>query len=163
MSGNEHHYAVTVQWTGNTGTGTSAYRAYERAHEISGAVPGKPTIAGTSDPAYRGDPARWNPEELLVASLSACHKLWYLHVCAVNRVVVTDYVDHAEGWMPVDAKGMGSFRRVLLRPIVTIAADSDAERARELHDDAHRMCNVASSVNFPIDHEPEIRVEQPVA
>ena len=159
MSNNEHHYAVTVTWTGNSGSGTSAYRAYERSHEISSPVPGKPPIPGTSDPAYRGDVARWNPEELLVASLSACHKLWYLHVCAVNHIVVTAYVDHAEGWMPVDAKGVGSFRRVLLRPVVTIAPGHDAERARELHNDAHRLCNVAGSVNFQVDHEPEIRVE----
>ena len=157
MPEHEHHYAVTVQWTGNTGTGTSAYRAYERGHEISAATEGKPPIPGSSDPAYRGDPMRWNPEELLVASLAACHKLWYLHICAVNHVIVTDYVDHAEGWMPVDANGIGSFRRVLLRPIVTIAPESDAERARALHHDAHRMCNIASSVNFPVDHEPEIR------
>ena len=159
MAENEHRYAVTVEWTGNTGTGTSAYRAYERAHEISSPVPGKPPIPGTSDPAYRGDATRWNPEELLVASLSACHKLWYLHVCAVNHVVVTGYVDHAEGWMPVDGKGVGSFRRVLLRPVVTIAPGHDAERARELHNEAHRLCNVAGSVNFQVDHEPEIRVE----
>jgi organic hydroperoxide reductase OsmC/OhrA len=160
---NEHHYSVTVEWTGNAGTGTSAYRAYERAHEISGTLAEKPPIPGSADPAYRGDPARWNPEELLVASISTCHELWYLHVCAVNSVVVTEYVDHAEGWMPVDAKGVGSFRRVLLRPIVTITQGSDAGRARELHDDAHRMCNIASSVNFPIDHEPEIRIAQPRA
>jgi len=158
MAASEHHYEVTVTWTGNTGTGTSAYRAYERAHEISSPVHGKPSIPGTATPAYRGDPVRWNPEELLVAALSACHKLWYLHVCAVNGIIVTDYVDSAEGWMPVDAKGVGGFRRVLLQPVVTIAPGSDAERARSLHDDAHRMCNVAASVNFPVDHEPEIRV-----
>lgn len=156
MSSDEHHYAVTITWTGNLGTGTSAYRAYARAHEISSALEGKPTIPGTSDPAYRGDPSRWNPEELLVASLSACHKLWYLHVCAVNGIVVTAYEDHAEGWMPVDAKGQGAFRRVLLRPRVTIAPGGDADRARALHDDAHHMCNIANSVNFTVEHEPEI-------
>lgn len=156
MAENEHHYTASVRWTGNTGTGTSAYRAYERSHEIVSDSAGKPAIAGSSDPHYLGDPARWNPEELLVASLSACHKLWYLHLCAVNGVIVTDYVDHAEGWMPVDGQGVGAFRRVLLRPIVTIA-QGDPERARALHDDAHRMCNIANSVNFPVEHEPEIR------
>jgi organic hydroperoxide reductase OsmC/OhrA len=158
MSDNEHYYAVTVTWTGNLGSGTSAYRAYERSHEISSENAGKPPIPGSSDPAFRGDPARWNPEELLVASLSACHKLWYLHVCAVNKIIVTAYVDHAEGWMPVDAKGVGGLRLVRLRPQVTIAAGGDAEKARALHEDAHRMCNIASSVNFPIEHEPEITV-----
>lgn len=158
MAEQEHHYAVAIRWTGNSGTGTSAYRAYERSYEISSGIPGKPPIPGTSEPAYRGDPARWNPEELLVASLSACHKLWYLHVCAVNGVIVTAYEDNAEGWMPVDAKGLGAFRRVLLKPVVTLAPGSDPERARSLHEDAHRMCNIAGSVNFTIDHEPEIRV-----
>jgi organic hydroperoxide reductase OsmC/OhrA len=160
MDANEHHYALTVKWTGNLGTGTSAYRAYDRSHEISSDLPGKPTIPGSSDPDFRGDPERWNPEELLVAALAACHKLWYLHVCAVNKIVVTDYVDHAEGWMPVDPKGVGGFRRVLLRPRVTIAKGGDPERARALHDDAHHKCNVASSVNFTVEHEPEIVVEE---
>lgn len=154
----EHHYEVTIRWTGNLGTGTSAYRAYERAYEVSSGIPGKPPIPGTSEPAYRGDPTRWNPEELLVASISACHKLWYLHVCAVNGVIVTAYEDRAEGWMPVDSKGLGTFRRVLLKPVVTIAPGSDVERARALHEDAHHMCNIAGSVNFPIEHEPEIRI-----
>lgn len=160
MSVQEHHYVVNVRWTGNLGTGTSAYRAYARSYEIESENPGKPPIPGSSDPAYRGDPARWNPEELLVAAISACHKLWYLHMCAVNSVIVTAYEDRAEGWMPVDAKGIGTFRRVLLKPIVTVAAGSDVERARALHEDAHRMCNIAGSVNFPIEHEPEIRVAE---
>lgn len=157
MATKEHRYAVAVEWTGNTGTGTAGYRAYERSHEIS--APGQPKapIPGSSDPAFRGDPARWNPEELLVAALSACHKLAYLHLCAVAGVVVTEYVDRAEGWMTEGADGGGRFRRVVLRPVVTLAPGSDAERARALHRDAHRLCFIASSVNFPVEHEPEIR------
>jgi len=156
MSAKEHRYAVAVEWTGNTGAGTAGYRAYERSHEISTPDAPKPSIPGSSDPAFRGDRARWNPEELLVASLSACHKLWYLHLCSTAGVVVTDYVDRAEGWM-VEEDGGGRFRRVVLRPTVTIAAGSDAERARELHHEAHRLCYIANSVNFPVEHEPEIR------
>ena len=155
----EHRYEVAVTWTGNQGTGTSAYRAYSRSYDIGSPVDGKPLIPGTSEPAYRGDAARWNPEELLVAALSGCHELWYLHLCAVNGVVVTAYEDRAEGWMPVDAKGKGGFRRVLLRPRVTITAGSNPDRARALHADAHEMCNVANSVNFAVEHEPEIVVE----
>jgi organic hydroperoxide reductase OsmC/OhrA len=158
MAGDEHRYEVVNEWTGNQGTGTSAYRAYARTYDLRSPIDGKPAIPGTSDPAYRGDPRRWNPEELLVAALSGCHELWYLHLCAVNGIVVTAYEDRAEGWMPVDAKGVGGFRRVLLRPRVTIAS-GDPDRARALHADAHRMCNVASSVNFTVDHEPEIVVE----
>jgi organic hydroperoxide reductase OsmC/OhrA len=150
-----HRYAVTVAWTGNTGAGTSDYRSYERRHEIStGAL--KPVIPGSSDPAFRGDPSRWNPEELLVASLSACHQLWYLHLCADAGIVVVGYVDRAEGLLREDADGSGRFERVILRPEVAVAPGSDLSKARELHALAHAKCFIASSVNFPVEHEPEI-------
>jgi organic hydroperoxide reductase OsmC/OhrA len=150
-----HHYVVTVEWTGNTGTGTSGYRGYERRHEIRGADR-KPPIPGSSDAAFRGDAARWNPEELLVAALAACHKLWYLHLCADAGIAVVAYVDRAEGIMTEDADGSGRFERVTLRPTITLAPGSDAEKARALHDDAQRKCFVANSVNFPVGHEPTI-------
>jgi organic hydroperoxide reductase OsmC/OhrA len=158
MAAREHRYAVTVEWTGNTGTGTAGYRAYERRHEI-GAAASKPLILGSSDPAFRGDAARWNPEELLVASLSACHQLWYLHLCADAGVIVTGYLDRAEGTMTEEADGGGHFTHVVLRPVVTITRDSDAERARALHARAHALCYIARSVSFPVTHEPEIRTE----
>jgi organic hydroperoxide reductase OsmC/OhrA len=151
--GKDHKYSVTVQWTGNTGTGTSTYRGYERAHEIS--ADGKPAIAASSDPAFRGDRARWNPEELLLAALSSCHQLAYLHLCAVEGIVVVAYEDHAEGWMQETADGAGQFTRVLLRPKVTISA-GDAAKAKELHHEAHEKCFIARSVNFPVKNEPEI-------
>ena len=118
MPGRRHRYEVAVAWTGNDGSGTSGYRAYRRDHEI--AAPGKPSIAGSSDPAFRGDPARWNPEDLLVASLSSCHMLWYLHLCAVAGIVVTAYRDDAEGVMEEGADGGGRFTQVTLRPAVTV-------------------------------------------
>jgi organic hydroperoxide reductase OsmC/OhrA len=151
-----HRYAVTVKWTGNTGTGTSGYKNYERQHEISAGAD-KPLIPGSSDPAFRGDPARWNPEELLVASLSACHQLWYLHLCAEAGIVVVDYVDSAEGMMEETADGSGRFLRVILRPQVTVASGSDVAKAQELHEPAHAKCFIANSVNFPVQHEPEIK------
>jgi organic hydroperoxide reductase OsmC/OhrA len=150
-----HRYAVTVKWTGNTGTGTSGYRNYERQHEIFAGTE-KPMIPGSSDPAFRGDPARWNPEELLVAALSACHKLWYLHLCADAGIVVVAYVDHAEGLMAETTDGSGSFQLVILRPVVALASGSDIAKARELHDVAHAKCFIARSVNFQVQHEPEI-------
>ena len=150
-----HRYAVTVTWTGNAGTGTASYRSYARDHEISSVEP-KPVIPGSSDPPFRGDKTRWNPEEMLVASLSACHQLWYLHLCAVAGVVVTAYVDHAAGEMDEDADGAGRFRRVVLRPAVTLASGSDLAKARALHQDAHAKCFIANSVNFPVEHEPTI-------
>ncbi len=154
MADKQHRYAVTVTWTGNTGTGTSTYRGYDRAHTLS--APGKPPIAGSSDPAFRGDPARWNPEELLLASLSACHKLWYLGLCAQAGIVVTAYEDAAEGSMTEEPSGAGQFTAVTLRPRVTISAESDAARAMELHREAHAFCFIARSVNFSVIAQPTI-------
>jgi organic hydroperoxide reductase OsmC/OhrA len=157
MTAREHRYTVTVEWTGNTGAGTVHHRGYERRHDIRGGDGAKPTIPGSSDPAFQGDRARWNPEELLVAALSACHKLWYLRLCADAGVVVTGYVDRAEGVMVEEADGGGHFREVVLRPLVTIAPGSDLARARALHGRAHALCYIARSVNFPVAHEPEVR------
>lgn len=150
-----HHYSVLVEWTGNTGSGTTGYRNYERRYEISAGT-GKPPIPGSSDPAFRGDPTRWNPEELLVASLSACHQLWYLHLCADAGIVVLTYIDHAEGEMEETPGGEGRFTRVILRPHVTVAPGSDVAKARELHAAAHAQCFIARSVNFPVQHEAEM-------
>lgn len=153
----EHRYAVTVDWTGNLGSGTANYRAYDRRHEIL--ADGKPPIAASSDPAFRGDPVRWNPEDLLVASLSSCHMLWYLHLCAVAGIVVTAYRDDAEGVMEEGADGGGRFAQVTLRPTVTVKAGADLETARALHHDAHAKCFIANSVNFPVGCQPDIQME----
>jgi organic hydroperoxide reductase OsmC/OhrA len=158
MTERTHHYEVTVRWTGNTGSGTSGYKNYKRDHAIASNL-GKQPILGSSDPSFRGDAARWNPEELLVASLSACHKLWYLHLCAEAGIVVTEYVDVAEGIMEESPDGSGTFRKVILRPRVIIASDSDLEKARSLHQKAHAKCFIANSVNFPIEHEPRMTTE----
>lgn len=156
----EHRYAVAVTWTGNTGAGTAGYQAYERRHEI--AAPGRPDIPGSSDPAFRGDPARWNPEQLLVASLSACHKLWYLHLCAVAGIVVVSYRDRAEGVMVEDASGGGRFAGVVLRPEIGLAPGADAGLAMRLHAEAHARCFIANSVNFAVEHEPTVSTEAAV-
>ena len=141
-----------MRWTGNTGNGTREYRGYERAHEYI--VDGKPTIPGSSDPAFRGDRTRWNPEELLVMSLSSCHMLWYLHLCATHSVSVVEYVDAAVGTMMETADTGGHFTDVVLRPRVTIEAGGDPALAESLHDKAHHLCFVANSVNFPVRCEP---------
>ena len=149
-----HTYAAKVTWTGNQGEGTAAYRSYTRDYDI--ACAGRPAIRGSADPAYLGDAGRHNPEDLLVGSLSACHMLWYLHLCASNGVVVTAYEDAAEGVMRTRSDGAGEFTRVTLRPRVTVTAGSDPETAARLHAKAGAMCFIARSVNFPVDHEPEI-------
>ena len=150
--GPEHQFAVTVVWTGNQGSGTSGYRAYSRSHEISAGS--KPVLLGSSATAFRGDASRYNPEELLIAALSACHMLSYLHLCAVNDVVVTAYADAAAGVMVLDKDGAGRFTEVTLKPRVTIAAGSDAAVAKHLHREASRLCFIANSVNFPVHHDP---------
>lgn len=149
----EHRYTATVVWSGNRGTGTSSYRAYGRDHDI--AAGGKPAIAGSSDPAFRGDGARWNPEDLLVSALSACHMLSYLHLCAVAGIVVVAYADAAEGTMRETGDGGGRFTDVVLRPRVTIAS-GDPAQAAGLHEEAHRLCFIASSVDFPVRCEAQI-------
>lgn len=148
QGGGMHTYAATVTWTGNLGSGTSSYRGYSRDHEVAGV--GKAVIAGSSDPVFRGDGGRWNPEELLVASLAQCHLLWFLHCAARAGVVVTGYVDRAEGLMRVHEDGSGEFAEVTLRPEVVVADPVRVGELEGLHEQAHGLCFIARSVNFPV-------------
>ncbi|WP_420151825.1 OsmC family protein [Spirosoma sp.] len=148
----QHRYTLTTKWTGNTGTGTSSYKSYERNHIIQSE--NKPVIPGSSDPSFRGDKTRYNPEELLVASLSSCHMLWYLHLCAESGVIVIDYVDQAMGTMVETADGGGHFSEVTLRPVVVVAEATMIQKANELHHQANKLCFIANSCNFPVYHEP---------
>lgn len=148
----QHDYKATITWTGNKGAGTSNYRSYERSHHIE--IIGKETILGSSDPAFRGDSTKHNPEDLLVSSLSACHMLWYLHLCTEAGVIVIDYIDNATGTMTETANGAGQFSEVILHPIVTVAKESMMETANELHKKANEFCFIANSVNFPVRHRP---------
>ena len=151
----EHSYQITLTWTGNKGQGTSDYRAYDRAYEIE--VTGKPTITGSSDPAFRGDRTKYNPEELFVAAISSCHMLWYLHLCADAEVVVISYRDRAWGKMCQQDKG-GRFTEVILKPKVVIGPNSDLQKAEQLHHKAHEHCFIANSVNFPIICQPLVNL-----
>ena len=152
----QHHYRVDVEWTGNRGSGTDGYRNYGREHVIR--IDRKPELAGSADPAFRGDAARHNPEDLLVTALSTCHMLSYLHVATVAGVVVTAYTDVAEGTMATEGDG-GRFVEVVLHPVVTISAGSDSAKAQAAHETAHHACFIANSVNFPVRCEPRIVVE----
>ena len=152
----EHLYKIQMTWTGNDGPGTSSYQAYRRDHVYS--ATGKPDLPGSSDPHFRGDPARYNPEELLVASLSSCHMLWYLHLCAVNEVIVLEYEDNASGVMQENADGSGQFLHVDLYPRAVISATSDPKKAAELHGKVHDLCFIARSVNFPVHAHPTIEI-----
>ena len=163
-----HSYSVSVTWQGNSGTGTSDYKSYGREHLVT--AEGKPSIEGSADRAFRGNVERWNPEELLLAALSQCHLLSYLHVAASHGIVVTDYVDAASGVMEQTHDGGGHFTSATLRPTVTISASSAAGSgtqsaddlvalAQSLHEEASRKCFIAASVNFPVGHEPTTVVE----
>ena len=149
----KHHiYQTTTTWTGNTGQRTANYRSYVRGYEIN-ADHKSALILGSSDPAFRGDRARYNPEELLVASLSACHMLWMLHLCAEAGIVVTAYTDQATGIMSETEDGAGQFTEVTLRPQITITDAGKIAEAEALNSRAHHLCFIARSVNFPVKHE----------
>jgi organic hydroperoxide reductase OsmC/OhrA len=157
---NKHQYKTTLCWTGNQGTGTSNYRAYARDYEITGPMKAT-TLQGSSDAHFRGNATRYNPEDLLIASLSACHMLSYLHLCAINKIVVTDYTDDATGTMTENTlhdpdAGAGQFTEVTLHPRVTVTPESSTATALRLHEDASKLCFIARSVNFPVHHEPLI-------
>jgi organic hydroperoxide reductase OsmC/OhrA len=155
MIDRQHHYRIVNRWTGNLGTGTSAYAAYSRAHELSGENKSA-AIAGSSDPLFRGDRTRYNPEELLLGALSACHMLWVLHLSADAGITVIDYQDDALGEMSEHADGSGEFTRVVLRPCVKILETGRVDEALAIHARAHAVCALTRSMNFPVEHEPQV-------
>lgn len=156
---NTHIYNLSLEWTGNKGSGTSGYNDYDRDYFIKGE--NKEEIKGSSDPTYRGDKNRYNPEELLVASLSSCHMLWYLHLCAVAGVIVTQYTDNAKGIMIETTNGGGRFSEVTLHPVIMVSEKSMIDKANELHKKAHELCFIANSVNFPVKHEVTCKINNP--
>lgn len=153
MMEGQHEYSVTVTWTGNHGQGTNNYKSYGREHLVL--IKNKADISCSSDPSFRGDKTKHNPEELFVSSLSTCHMLWYLHLCAQAGVIVTEYVDNANGVMVEDSSGSGRFVNVTLNPIVTITEVSMISEANKLHERANELCFIANSVNFPVVHKPD--------
>ena len=134
----KHTYSLKTEWTGNTGQGTANYRVYDRSYTVS--IQNKPDLLGSSDPAFRGDSMRHNPEELLLASLSSCHLLWYLHLCSELGIIVET------------PNGSGYFTEVTLNPVVTITEVSMIEKAIELHKKANERCFIANSVTFKVLH-----------
>ncbi|RKR29738.1 OsmC family protein [Arthrobacter oryzae] len=160
MSLDEHRYALTVRWTGNLGAGTSSYRGYSRDHDVE--IPGLPVLRGSADPTFHGDRQRYNPEQLLLAALSQCHMLSFLHVAVKHGVVVTAYEDRAEGLMRTNRDGSGQFESVTLKPAVTVAKPVAPELLEELHAEANKVCFIARSVNFPVLHQPTT-VAEPLA
>lgn len=154
--GDTHEYQVEIEWVGNRGSGTSGYRDYGRQLVVRAAGKGHEILA-SADATFHGDRERWNPEDLLVAALAQCHMLSYLHMAVRSGIVVTAYEDRAVGTMVQQGLG-GHFTEVVLRPIVTVADESMLDAARAAHAEAYEHCFIASSVNFPVRHEPLIRV-----
>lgn len=152
----KHDYQIFLDWTGNTGNGTTNYKAYLRNYTIR--IDGKPDINGSSDPSFRGDKNRHNPEELFLASISSCHMLWYLHLCSLDGVTVVDYRDSAIGVMIEKDRGSGYFKSVTLQPEVIILEPHKREKAKKLHHKANEMCFIANSCNFEIKHVPSIQI-----
>lgn len=152
----EHRYETRLTWADPAGT--SDHRTYARQHEV--VAPGRPVLVGSADRPFRGDPALWNPELLLLAALSECHLLSYLSFCARAGIVVTSYVDAAHGTMRQEGMG-GRFTEVVLRPEVVVADAAMVEQAEALHEPAHDACFIASSVNFPVRHEARVLVAGP--
>jgi organic hydroperoxide reductase OsmC/OhrA len=152
----EHTYKIGLMWMGNNGFGTETYTSYERVHTLH--AEGKPDLLGSADPLFRGDSAKWNPEELLLASLSSCHMLWYLHLCANHKIIVQTYEDAPYAQMRIEKNGAGKFVNAELRPVVTITQENQRQLAESLHSQAHHYCFIANSVNFPISLSPTITV-----
>jgi len=152
---NKHHYKLTIEWTGNKGSGTFDYRSYSRNHIIK--IPSKSSeILGSSDSSYRGDETRYNPEELFLSSISSCHMLWYLHLCSDNDVIVHQYVDHAEGILGEAIDGSGKFEQIILFPQIVVTEESMINKAISLHHKANEMCFIANSLNLSVEHKPTI-------
>ncbi len=152
-----HIYATIVEWTGNRGSGTSAYRAYDRTWNLCG--PGKPVVACSNDPLLGGDRSKYNPEDLLLAAVSSCHMLWYLHLCSDAGIVVQSYRDEPEAVGEMEPSGRGRFVSATLRPKIIVGEGADVARAEAIHAEIHHYCFIARSVNFPVKIEPEVLLE----
>src|SRR4028118_947063 len=152
----QHLYRINTVWTGASKGSTSSYDAYSREYAIN--IEGKPPFVGSADPTFRGDASLYNPEDLLLMALSACHMLSYLALCARAGIRVVSYSDAATGKM-AQKNGKIRFTEVILHPLVTIEAGDDLEKARSLHDNAHHVCFIANSVNFPVLHEAKMLVK----
>lgn len=146
-----HEYTTTIRWTGNRGAGTRTYRGYDRTWDIS--TPAKALVHCSNDPLLGGDPAKHNPEDLLLASLSSCHMLWYLHLASEAGIVVHGYTDSPIGLGETLSTGAGRFLSATLRPLVVVGKAADLERADKLHHEVHQYCFIARSVNFPVAYE----------
>lgn len=149
----QHDFNVSIRWTGNRGEGTKTYRGYDRTWDIESE--GKQVVHCSNDPMLGGDPSKHNPEDFLIAALSSCHMLWYLHLANQAGISVRAYSDNPVGHGETLPDGSGRFLSATLRPAIEVPKGTDIEKAKSLHRDVHKYCFIARSVNFPIACEPE--------
>lgn len=144
-----HHYAATCTWSGSTAVG---YDNYDRTHA---ATAGPNAVSLSSDPAFLGDPARLNPEQLLVLAASSCQLLSFLAVAARARLDVRSYRDEAAATMPEDDVPI-RLAEIVLRPHIVLAPGPSEDRVRHLVEVAHRECFIANSLSAPVRVEPTV-------
>lgn len=147
----QHDYTARVVWTGNRGQGTASYKGYDRTWNVE--TPGKPLIHCSNDPLLGGDPTLHNPEDMLIAALSACHMLWYLHLASNAGIAVHDYRDDPLAIGETDSTGASRFLSATLRPQITVPEGTDVAEADAIHHEIGKVCFIARSVNFPVDYD----------
>jgi organic hydroperoxide reductase OsmC/OhrA len=145
-----HGYSVTCSWSGSTGAG---YEEYSRTH-VGHAPPAAATVPMSSDPAFRGDPALLNPEQLVVLAAASCQLLSFLAVAARARIDVRGYQDAGDAVLEENGRGGGQITRITLRPRIAVVAGPAEERLRRLVRLAHEQCFIAASLTCPVTVEP---------
>jgi organic hydroperoxide reductase OsmC/OhrA len=151
----EYIYRLETVWVGAAKTTSFTYESYSREYQIN--IAGKTSLIASADPHFRGDSHLYNPEDLLVASLSGCHMLSYLALCSRSRIKIFAYRDNAVGKM-TKRDGKIGFLEVILYPQVQIESADSLDKAIKLHQQAHRECFIANSVNFPVLNRPVVSV-----
>jgi organic hydroperoxide reductase OsmC/OhrA len=158
--GKSHSFRIAVTWTGAHHGTTESYASYSREFTISS--DGKQNIVCSSDKIFRGDANLYNPEDLFISTISSCHLLWYLHLCADKKIHVLSYIDDATGNLQINQDGSGQFTEVTLHPNVIIDSNTDIPLAIQLHEEAHKKCFIANSVNFPVKYIPHVISEKTI-
>ena len=153
MNGKEQVFKASLAWQ-PMGKKFS-YKEYSRFYLVRSE--GKADFMATAAPEYFGSKYHYNPEDMLVVALSACHMLTYLAFAANSKIEVLSYEDDASGTLAEEGKVV-KFKEVILRPKIKITAASDKNKAAELHDKAHHGCFIANSVNFAVKVEPVFEV-----
>ena len=148
-----HLFKVALNWIKKEPQTDSSTRIYTKSHHIS--IEGKPDLEVSAAKAFKGDPNLYNPEDLLLSSLTSCHMMSYLYCCMQYKIEVISYQDHSEATLQVNPDGSGKIVKVDLFPEIIISNSSQIELALSLHKKANELCFIANSCNFPVYHHPK--------